>query len=43
MITRVTDDWLTGPYALDGQAGDLRQLVTGINQDQLQHPIRLEN
>ncbi|WP_461243293.1 nucleotidyltransferase [Secundilactobacillus muriivasis] len=43
LITRVTDDWLTGPYALDGQAGELRQLVTGINQDQLQHPIRLEN
>lgn len=43
LITRVTDDWLTGPYVLDGQAGDLRQLVTGINQDRLQHPIRQEN
>ncbi|ANZ62189.1 nucleotidyltransferase [Secundilactobacillus paracollinoides] len=41
VISKVTDDWINGPYRLDYQAGLLRQMMTGIDQDRLQHPVIL--
>lgn len=39
IITKVTTDWIDGPYWMDDRAGQLREMVTGINQDRLRHPI----
>lgn len=39
LISRVTDDWISGPYRLDYQAGLMRQMLSGTDQDQLQHPV----
>lgn len=39
LISRVTDDWIDGPYRLDYQAGVIRQLLTGNDQDRLKHAI----
>ena len=39
LISRVTDDWINGPYRLDYQAGVMRQMVSGADQDRLQHPV----
>lgn len=39
LITRVTQDWITGPYEMDYQAGSLRQMISGEDQDQLRHPV----
>ncbi|WP_408640990.1 nucleotidyltransferase [Secundilactobacillus angelensis] len=39
LISRVTDDWIDGPYRLDYQAGMVRQMLTGVDQDRLQHAI----
>lgn len=41
VVTKVTDDWINGPYFLDYQAGLLRQMITGRDQDRLQHPVIL--
>lgn len=39
LISRVTDDWINGPYRLDYQAGLIRQMLTGVDQDRLQHAV----
>lgn len=39
LITKVTQEWIDGPYRLDARAGDLRELISGLNQDVLRHPI----
>lgn len=39
LISRVTDDWIDGPYRLDYQAGVIRQMLTGNDQDRLKHAI----
>ncbi|WP_268920370.1 nucleotidyltransferase [Secundilactobacillus silagei] len=39
LISRVSDDWINGPYRLDYQAGLLRQMVSGIDQDRLRHAV----
>lgn len=39
LIARVTDDWINGPYRLDYQAGLMRQLLSGADQDRLLHPV----
>ncbi|WP_343031858.1 nucleotidyltransferase [Secundilactobacillus folii] len=39
LISRVTDDWVSGPYRLDYQAGVLRQMLSGVDQDRLRHPV----
>ncbi len=39
LIARVTDDWINGPYRLDYQAGLMRQMLSGADQDRLQHPV----
>lgn len=39
IISRITDEWIAGPYRLDYQAGILRQMISGIDQDRMRHPI----
>lgn len=39
LISRVTDDWINGPYRLDYQAGLMRQMLTEVDQDRLQHAV----
>ncbi|GAX07733.1 nucleotidyltransferase [Secundilactobacillus silagincola] len=39
LISRVTDDWINGPYRLDYQAGLMRQMLTKVDQDRLQHAV----
>lgn len=39
LISRVTDDWVNGPYRLDYQAGLMRQMLTEVDQDRLQHAV----
>ncbi|WP_282800991.1 nucleotidyltransferase [Secundilactobacillus kimchicus] len=39
LITKVTPEWVAGPYWLDYRVGRLRQMVTGVDQDLTRHPI----
>lgn len=39
LISRVTDDWINGPFRLDYQAGLMRQMLSGVDQDRLQHAV----
>lgn len=39
LISRITDDWINGPYRLDYQAGLMRQMLNGADQDRLLHPV----